>query len=140
MAIKSFKLSSNAQRAVLFAVGLVFVSAVYFAVKWCLASTLVTQAQSKEVAEFAVGLSPNDPKTHYALAVLRERTFLPEDFARSLEEYERAISLAPRDYRRWFDLGKARDRNGDAEGAEKSVEKGAGAGAQLFKRPGEIFR
>lgn len=123
MAIKSVKLKSPAARAVLLGAAFLCVVAVYFAVKWCLASTLATQTPIKEVAEFAVGLAPNDPKTHYSLAALSERTFLTDDFAKSVEEYERAASLSPNDFRLWFDLARARDRHGDAKGAEKAFRK-----------------
>jgi Flp pilus assembly protein TadD len=56
-------------------------------------------------------------------AVLRERTFLTEDFQKSLEGYEQAASLAPNDFRMWFDLAKARDRNGDYGRRGKSFSK-----------------
>lgn len=123
MAIKTINLSSIALRAGLFAAGLLCVLAVYFAVKWCLASTLAVQTQSLEIAEFAAGLAPDDPKPHYAMAALYEKTFIAEDFPKALEKYERAASLAPDDFRLWFDLGRARDRDGDAKGAEKAFRK-----------------
>lgn len=123
MAIKSIQLNGFAQQGVLLAAALLCALAVYFAVKWCLADTLATQTPSIEIAEYAVGLSPDDPKTHYSLAALRQQTFLNEDFQKSLEGYERAVSLAPYDFRMWFDLAKARDQNGNSEGAEKAYRK-----------------
>jgi hypothetical protein len=54
---------------------------------------------------------------------LREQTFLTDDFQKSLEGYEQAASLTPKDFRMWFELAKARDRNGDTEGAEKAFRK-----------------
>ncbi|MGI8493838.1 MAG: tetratricopeptide repeat protein [Pyrinomonadaceae bacterium] len=133
MAIKSIQLNNFALQSVSLGVAAVLcIPAVYFAAKWCLADTLATQTPSValamqtppiEIAEYAVGLSPNDPKTHYSLAWLRERTFLTDDFQKSLEGYERAVSLAPHDFRLWFDLAKARDQNGDSEGAEKAYRK-----------------
>jgi tetratricopeptide (TPR) repeat protein len=122
MAIKSIKLNNIALRLALLAAALLCVFAVYSSVKWLLANTL-TATQYKDIAEISVDLSPNDPETHYNLAVLQEQTFLPEDFAKSLGEYERAVSLSPHDFRLWFDLGKARDRNGDTAGAEKAFRK-----------------
>lgn len=124
MAVKSIRLNGSgsavALRLALFAAGVLCILAIYFAAKWCLASTIAARAQSKEVAELAVGWSPSDPRAYYSLASFREKTFLPEDFVKSLEDYERAAGLSPYDYRLWFDLGKARDRNGDAHGAEKA--------------------
>lgn len=119
---KSVKLNSAA-RVALFAVALVCVAAVYFAAKWFLASTLAGSAPSKEIAAYAVELAPDDPRAHYTLAALDEQTFLAEDFTRALAEYETATSLSPNDFRLWFDLGRARERAGDAAGAEKALRK-----------------
>lgn len=70
-----------------------------------------------------VELAPKDPQTHYALAVLSEKTFASEDLAQSLAEYERAVALAPHDYRLWLALGRVRERRGDAAGAELALRK-----------------
>jgi hypothetical protein len=125
MAVKTIKLNGGAivPRLALLAAGALCILAVYFTVKWCLAGTLAENAPNKEVAELAVEWAPGNPRAHHSLAVFREKTFLAEDFARSLEDYERAAALSPNDYRMWFDLGKARDRNGDAEGAKKAYRK-----------------
>jgi hypothetical protein len=130
MAIKSISLDNIVWRSgLLIAGGLLCVLAVYFAVKWCVANTvantLAVQTDSREIAEFAAYLAPNDPKTHFALAALYEKAFSTEDFEKSLEKYEFAVSLAPNDFRLWFDLAKARDRQGDANGAEKAYRKAA---------------
>ena len=121
--VKSIKLETFAQRALLLGAAFVCLISVFFIFKWCFAYTIATQSEIKEVAEFAVNLAPNIPQTHYALAVLSEKTFLPEDVSKSLAEYEKATSLAPNDYRLWFSLGKARERNGDAPGAELALKK-----------------
>jgi tetratricopeptide (TPR) repeat protein len=123
MAIKTIKLDGFAQLIALLVAALICVAAVYLVVKWCWGDALATQTQSKELAEYAVALDTRNPRTHYALAVLRERTFLTEDFQKSLEGYEQAASIAPNDFRMWFDLAKARDRNGDSNGAEKAFRK-----------------
>lgn len=124
MAIKSINLSNIALRgSLLVVVGLLCILGVYFAVKWCIASTLAVQTDSREIAEFAADLAPNDPKAHYALATLYEKTFLTEDFANSLAKYEQAVSLAPNDFRLWLDLARARDREGDSKGAEMAYRK-----------------
>lgn len=123
MAIKSIQLNGFPVRILLLIPALLCVLLAYIVVKWCLADTLATQTPSIEIAALAVDWSPADPKAHYSLASLREQTFLPEDFQKALEDYERAVSLAPYDFRFWFDLGKARDQNGDSEGAEKAYRK-----------------
>ncbi len=123
MAVKSIKLETIAHRILLLGVGIVFVTSVFFIFKWCFAGTISTQTEIKEVAEFAVTLGPNIPQTHYVSAVFSEKSFLPEDISKSLSEYEKATALAPNDYRMWFALGKARERNGDAIGAELALKR-----------------
>ena len=123
MSVKSIKLETIAQRALLLGAGFVFLISVVFFVRWCFGYAIATQAISKELAEFAVSLAPNAPQTHFALATLNEQTFLPEDLQKSLTEYEKATALAPHDYRLWFALGKARERGGDAVGAELALKK-----------------
>ena len=123
MAVKSIKLETIAHRAILLGAGVICLISVFFIFKWCFAYTIATQAEFKEVAEFAVNLAPNISQTHFTLAVLSEKTFLPEDLLRSLAEYEKAVALSPNDYRLWLALGKARERNGDAQGAELALKK-----------------
>ena len=97
----------------------------FFFVKWCLASAIAARAPDRRVAELAVALAPHDPQTHYALAVLNEKTFLAEDLSASLAGFERATALAPNDFRLWLALGKARERRGDAAGAELALRRAA---------------
>jgi len=121
--IKSIKLESASTRTVLVIAGLCCLTASFFFAKWCFANAIATQALLKEVAELSVVLAPNDPQTHYALAVLNEKTFLPEDLTKSLAEFEQATALAPHDFRLWLALGKARERRGDAAGAELALRR-----------------
>ena len=95
----------------------------FFFAKWCLGSAMASRSIQKEVAEFAADLAPNDPRTHYTLAVLSERTFLPEDLERALIEYEKAAALSPNDYRVWLTLGKSRQLNGNIKGAEAAFKR-----------------
>jgi hypothetical protein len=71
-------------------------------------------AEELEPANQAVRLAPAIPETHYVRANLLADA---GDFANSIKEYERAVALRPSDYALWLDLGLARDRAGDAEGA-----------------------
>ncbi|MCY7375913.1 MAG: hypothetical protein LH472_08055 [Pyrinomonadaceae bacterium] len=121
--IKSVKIESGFRRAWLIAACLLCLTIIFFFVRWCFAHTIAAFAPNKEVAEWSVNLAPADPQTHYALAVLNEKTFAPEDSAKSLVEYERAAALAPHDYRLWLAFGKARERSGDAAGAELTLRK-----------------
>ncbi len=123
MPIKSIKIQSIAHRIIIVVVALVCLISAYFVAKWGFANTISTRTQYREVADFTTDLAPSDPQTHYASAVLHEKSFLPEDFQKSLEEFEASAALSPNNYLLWLALGKARERNGDAEGAEKALRK-----------------
>lgn len=125
MANKSFYINSTAQKLLLIFAALLCVAAVYFAAGWCFGSTLAEQAQTKEAAEIAVNLSPSDSQGYYRLASFYEKTFLAEDLPKALKEYEKAVALAPHDYLLWMALGRSRERNGDANGAEKALRRAA---------------
>lgn len=123
MSVKSIKIETLAGRAALLAAGLIcLICASYFA-RWYFANSIASHTDYKEVADFAVGLAPDDPQTHYTLAVLSGEIFAPEDLAKSLSEYEKAVALAPNDFRLWLALGTARERTGDAAGGELALRK-----------------
>ena len=121
--IKSIKLENAFNRTVLIIAGFLCLTAIFFFAKWCFANAIAAQAPIKEVAELSIDLAPNDPQTHYALAVLNEKTFLPEDLPKSLSGFEQAVALSPNDFRLWLAYGKARERSGDGEGAELALRK-----------------
>jgi tetratricopeptide (TPR) repeat protein len=135
MALKTIKLNNLALRAVFIVFALLALWATYFAFKWSFGNALAGQvdllsksptvnpADVKEIAQLSAEMSPNDPNTHYALAVLNEKSFLPEDLPKALAGYEKAVSVSPHDFRLWLSLGKARERSGDAAGAEKAFQK-----------------
>lgn len=123
MPIKSIKLESIAQRAVLPVAGIFVFVLTFFAAKWCFANTIATQTVQIEIAKFATELAPNDPLTHFILGALNERTFLAENQENSLAEYEKAAAVSPNDFRLWLAVGRARERVGDAAGAEKALRK-----------------
>ena len=123
MSIKSIPLNSLTRHVVLPLAALVCLLLVFFALKWYLANMISARAEQKELAELAVDLAPNDPQSFYAQAVLDEKSFLPEDLPKSLAAFEKAAALSPNDYRLWFALGRARERGGDAEGAEAALRK-----------------
>ena len=108
MAIKSVKLKTSVRRGVLLAAILACLAGVYFSAKWSFANTIAVQsinqterAAPQEIAEFAVSLAVSDPQTHYALAALLEKSFVPENEPKSLREYELATALAPNAGRRF---------------------------------------
>ncbi len=108
----------------LLAAGMLFcLVVVVFFVRWCAGNAISQNTIYLEVADLAVSLAPGDPQTHYTAAVLRERTFQPDNLIKSLAEFEQAAALAPNDYRTWLALGQARERGGDAAGAERALRK-----------------
>lgn len=118
---KSLKIDSAAKRTILIAAAVVCVAGAFFFAKWGFGNTIASRAEFIEVAELAADLAPDDPQTHYTAAVLYERTFNPGDLESSLAEYETAAGLAPHNYLYWLELGRARERSGDREGAEGAL-------------------
>lgn len=123
MALGTINTASFWARAVLFACLVGSLVATGFFVKWCFANAVSTRTDDKEVADIAVGLAPDDPQTHFAVAVMLEKTFDSGDIERSLTEYERAAELSPNNYLAWLELGKARDRIGDVDGAKAAFDR-----------------
>lgn len=123
MATKSIKIETL-QKKVFLIVGIFACLVItFFFVKWCLANAIASQADTKELANFAISAAPQDPETHLALGALSGQNFLPEELAKSVNELEQASALAPNDYRMWLALGKVRERNGDAVGAELALRR-----------------
>ena len=119
-------------RRVLLAVPLVFVAwGVWSAARWGLGNEValwvphVEGASAGDVARAAARLAPDDPQTHFTLARLAEKSFLPDDLVESIRSYERATSLSPNDFRLWVELGRARGAAGDQGGAESALRRAA---------------
>ena len=66
------------------------------------------------IADAAVRLTPSDPAAHRARAVALMDA---ERFDEGVREYERAVALRPGHYVLWLELGRARDRADDQQGA-----------------------
>ena len=125
---KILKFSSAVGRVAIIATGVLFVFAAYLFIKWNFAGAIATRIdttrpEAKLIADWLVETAPNDPQTHYAAGIVYERTFEPEDLTRSLLEYETSVAVAPHNYLVWINLGRARDRSGDADGAEAAFAK-----------------
>lgn len=123
MSDKSVKLNTIIWRIGALILAIFCLISTYFAAKWFFANTIALRAAYKEIAEAAVNLAPNDPQTHFSYAVLLEKTFYPEDLPKSVAEYEKAAALSPNDFNLWLELGKARERSGDLQGAELALRK-----------------
>ncbi len=123
MALTVVKIRSRGGRAVLCAAAIAVLLGVLVSAKWNFANALSTRAELREVADLAVSLAPSDPQTRFAAAAVYGRTFEPEDQIRSLEEYERVAALSPNNFLCWLELGRARERTGDATGAELALKR-----------------
>lgn len=123
MALKTIELKNSTGKISIIAAGLVCAAFFLFAFKWCFGNALASRAEGTQIAELGVLLAPSDPQTHFALGVLSDRNFLPEDFQKAVTQYEKAAGLSPNDFRLWFQLARARERVGDAAGAEKALRK-----------------
>ena len=121
--VVSIDLSPTAGRALLFIALAALIGAHWFIAKWGFANMASTRADQPEIADLAVGLAPSDPQTHFAAAVVYNKTFLPADQERSLAEFEKAVALSPNNYLLWLDYGSALERNGDRDRASLALKK-----------------
>ncbi len=120
---KLIQTNSITAKITLVAGALCLILSFIFTAKWTLANAVARNAIYKEQAQLAIAWSPNDPQTHYSLAAIDEKTLIPDDFPKAVENYEKAVALSPNNYLLWLPLGQARERNGDFEGAEKALRK-----------------
>lgn len=97
--------------------GLFILLFAFFVFRWGLANTAAKQADNIELAELAVGMSPNDPEAQYAAAKLLENSFEPQDYEKALAHYESAVALSPHKYFAWLELAKAHESRGNSDQA-----------------------
>jgi len=121
MAIQRIKIDSLPRRICLLCALLLLILANFFFGRWALANMGASHADIVEAADLTKQWGPSDPQTHYAAAVLREKSFLPDDVAVSLKEYGEAAALSPNNYLLWLHFGNARARDGDLAGAERTL-------------------
>jgi tetratricopeptide (TPR) repeat protein len=120
--LKIIKTQPTVARIVLISVVVLCLAACWFFIKWNFANLIAsrldtTRPESRIVADWLTQTSPDDPQTHYGAALVFEKTLDAADLSRSLAEYEAATALSPNNYLMWLALGKARNLNGDPDGA-----------------------
>ncbi|MCE7963406.1 MAG: hypothetical protein DYH05_13040 [Acidobacteria bacterium ACB1] len=96
---------------------LLIAGAAWFGARWNFANSASMRADRVDMVPVLTALGPDDPQTHFAAAVLLDKTFEPEDAVASLAEYKRAAELSPNNYLVILALAKAYDRAGDRENA-----------------------
>jgi len=120
MGLGLIRSESKFARPLLVVAAIVCVVFTWYSSRWYFANGVSNRVEIKELADLMVDIAPSDPQTHFAAAVLYDKTFDPADARRALAEYENAAVLTPHNYLSWLELGKARERSGDAAGAEKA--------------------
>jgi hypothetical protein len=100
----------------------------WYATRWYMGNFVAEFAPQMDEGQLdaalaAVHLAPNDPWTHWMLASLKKRSFLPGDMEEAVRHYEEAVKLSPNDYRFWVDLGRTREESGDSPGGEKALRR-----------------
>ncbi len=123
MTVKSLKIDTLTKRVALLVAGVVCVFAAWHSARWGMANSAAGRADTADVTEYLTQLAPSDPQTHFGNAVLLEKSFDEEDIRRALAEFELAAASSPDNYLYWFELGRARERSGDAEGAESALRR-----------------
>lgn len=112
-------------RVAVVAVILIALAFGWFAVRWQLGNMLAdltapSDSNAKEIAAFALNLSPNDPMVNWFSAGTRRNIFTPEGVSQTAEIYETVAKLSPNDYRWWVELGRAREQTEEMQAAEKA--------------------
>lgn len=123
MLTKTLSIPSGPRRFAAVAVCIAAPLLALLVVKWSFGHATAINATTVEVAELGVTLAPSDPRAHSEYAYLLEKTFLPADQTKSLEEFEKAAALTPSNYLNWLALGRAREQAGDTAGAEAALRK-----------------
>jgi tetratricopeptide (TPR) repeat protein len=72
-----------------------------------------------DVADAAIALSPSDPESHLARAMLLKGENRLDE---AILEFEQSAAHRPKDYVLWLELGIARDQAEDEEGAESALK------------------
>lgn len=123
MQIETFSIASGARRFAAVAVCIIAPLLALLIAKWAFGHATSINASTVEVAELGVALAPSDPQARLEYGYLLEKTFLPADQAKSLEEFELAAALNQNSYSNWLALGRAREQAGDTSGAEAALRK-----------------
>ncbi len=98
----------------------------WFSIRWQIGNMIAYLAlpndrQAKEIAAFALDLSPDDPATIRFGASAGSDALAPENLKNAIASYEKIVRLSPYDFRSWIELGKAYEQAEDYEKAEQAM-------------------
>src|SRR4028119_627873 len=96
---------------------------VWYGIRWCIGNTMAEWLPDIGAAQAAARLAPDDPQSHFTIARLRERSFLPEELPGAVQQYEEAARLSPNDFRLFVELGRVRGLLGDVNGGEQALRR-----------------
>ena len=79
-----------------------------------LLTAYAAKSNNISAANAAIGMSPGNPDTHYVRGTILEGT---NDLPGGVDEYQKAALARPEDYVFWLSLARARELNGETDGA-----------------------
>lgn len=121
--VKTIELRAVWARVLLFVPLALVVVGVWFGLRWCIGNTMAEWLPDIGAAEAAARLAPDDPQSHFTIARLRERSFLPEELPEAARQYAEAARLSPNDFRLFMELGRVRGLIGDVRGGEQALRR-----------------
>ena len=100
----------------------------WFSVRWQLGNMLAelttpNEPNAREIAAFALNLSPGDPLANWLFAGTKKNNFTPEAISATAKNYEQVVRLSPNNYNWWVELGRAREQAEDSAGAENAYRR-----------------
>jgi hypothetical protein len=120
---KEIKLSSIPLRIVLVLIMILVAAGAWATVRMGFGVAVGIGAPVKEVADLGKELAPSNAFVYLASAGILERSFMPDDLALALAEYEKAVTLSPNDYRIWLEVSRAYERFGELEKSEQAFKR-----------------
>ncbi|HEY0100923.1 MAG TPA: tetratricopeptide repeat protein [Pyrinomonadaceae bacterium] len=120
---KSIELRTVWARVLLLAPLALVLLGVWYGMRWCIGNTMAEWLPDIGAAQAAARLAPDDPQSHFTMARLRERSFLPEELPEAARQYEEAARLSPNDFRFFMELGRVRGLLGDVRGGEEALRR-----------------
>lgn len=119
----SIAIDSPLKLAGLIVSGGIILAGAFVVCMWAAGNVVSTRLDSKDLAELAITLAPDDPQTHYASARFHEATFELGDAEIARRELETAAALLPSSYSLWLAVARTREAFGDRDGAEKALRR-----------------
>ena len=113
MPLRKIELRSPVARGLLLVIGLLVLLGAWFSARWDIAAAVAFRGldsrvpESRQIADWMTETAPDDPYVRTESARLFEKTFEPDDLARSQADYEVAAALLPHNYGMWLLLGAA---------------------------------